>query len=151
MSIRTDRLRGQIRKEIAAMLVMGEVHDPRLAAMVTITDVKLSRDLQHATVFFAVMDAGERAETREALKSASGYIRGLLGKRLSVRHTPQLRFEADTSMEQGERIDNLLKSIHIPAPTDPSTPPLPETPPGASGETLNESADRQVNGGTRTT
>ncbi len=151
MSIRTDRMRGQIRKEIAAMLVMGEIHDPRLASMVSITDVKLSRDLQHATVFFAVMGADERGATLAALKSASGYIRGLLGRRMSLRHTPHLRFQADTSMDQGARIETLLQSINIPPASNPSLDPPSETPSVSRPEERADTTDQQVNGGTRTT
>ena len=127
MSVRTDRLRGQIRKEIGAMLVQGEVHDPRLSPLVSISDVRLSRDMQHATVFFLVAGAEAQAETLAALGSASGYIRGLLGRRIDMRRVPHLRFQADTSMDQGEKIDRLLRSIDIPPPeADPESRALPD-------------------------
>lgn len=126
MSIRTERVRGHIRKEIAEMLLKQEVHDPRLKGVVSITDVRMSPDLQHATVYFSVMGHGVSAEQDEGdadgptqvcqrvLTHASGFIRTRLGRRLKLRHTPQLRFLPDDSMNYGRRIENLLDSLPTP-------------------------------------
>ncbi|MBF0186077.1 MAG: 30S ribosome-binding factor RbfA [Magnetococcales bacterium] len=136
--IRRERVAAAIRQEIADMLLRQEVHDPRLAGLITITDVNLSADLQHATVYFSLL-AGEGVDlaTTEAkslieerlqscqrvLSHAAGFMRSQLGKRLSLRHTPQLRFEPDTSLDYGMRMDRLLHSLHIPAaePGDETT------------------------------
>ncbi|MBF0445195.1 MAG: 30S ribosome-binding factor RbfA [Magnetococcales bacterium] len=113
MSVRTDRASGLIRKEIALMLLGGEIHDPRLSGVVSITDVEMSRDLQYATVYFT-MYGGEQAEGLEGLKSSAGFIRRQLGRKLKMRRVPELRFKSDNSMVQGEKIDRLLNSIDIP-------------------------------------
>ncbi|MBF0380927.1 MAG: 30S ribosome-binding factor RbfA [Magnetococcales bacterium] len=117
MSIRTDRASGLIRKEIALMLLGGEIHDPRLSGMVSITDVEMSRDLQYATVYFT-MYGGELEDGLKGLNSSAGFIRRQLGRRLKMRRVPELRFKADHSMEQGEKIDRLLNSIDIPPPQE---------------------------------
>jgi ribosome-binding factor A len=117
MSVRTDRASGLIRKEIALMLLGGEIHDPRLGGVVSITDVEMSRDLQYATVYFT-MYGGDHEEGLEGLKSSAGFIRRQLGRKLKMRRVPELRFKADHSMVQGEKIDRLLNSIDIPPPED---------------------------------
>jgi ribosome-binding factor A len=118
MSVRTNRASGLIRKEIALMLLGGEIHDPRLSGgVVSITDVEMSRDLQYATVYFT-MYGGDQEEGLEGLKSSAGFIRRQLGRKLKMRRVPELRFKADHSMVQGEKIDRLLNSIDIPPPQD---------------------------------
>ena len=125
MSIRTERVRGHIRKEIAEMLLKQEIRDPRLTGFVSITDVRLSPDLQYATVYFSVV-GGETVVTQgedgsvdhvqncqEALSHAAGFIRGQLGRRIQLRHTPSLRFLPDNSLNYGRRIENLLKSVPV--------------------------------------
>lgn len=128
--IRTERVGGFIRQEIADMLLKQEVHDPRLGGFVSITDVQVSRDLQHATVYFSVVaqspsvlssipDApgeGDEAVTRaqQALNHAAGFIRSQLGRRLHLRYTPHLRFVPDHSLEYGMRMNRLLNQLHIP-------------------------------------
>ncbi|MBF0358721.1 MAG: 30S ribosome-binding factor RbfA [Magnetococcales bacterium] len=113
MSVRSDRASGLIRKEIALMLLGGEIHDPRLSGVISITDVEMSRDLQYATIFFT-MYGGEPENGLEGLSRASGFIRRQLGRRLKMRRVPELRFKVDGSMVQGEKIDRLLNSIDIP-------------------------------------
>ncbi|MBF0125714.1 MAG: 30S ribosome-binding factor RbfA [Magnetococcales bacterium] len=129
MTIRVDRVRGQIRKELADMLQRGEVHDPLLSlSMISITDVTLSRDMQHAMIFFTVM--GQDVESVLAgLKRASGFMRARVGRTLGLRHAPELRFQPDLSFDRGDQMERLLKTIHIPPltgegadPTDPSHP-----------------------------
>lgn len=113
MSVRTDRAGGQIRKEIATMLLNGEVHDPRLSGMVSITDVEMSRDLNYATVYFTLY-GGAPDEVIAGLTRAAGFIRRQLGRRLKMRHVPELRFKPDLSLAEGEKMDQLLRQIAIP-------------------------------------
>jgi ribosome-binding factor A len=110
MSVRTDRASGLIRKEIALMLMAGEVHDPRLGGVVSITDVEMSKDLQYATVFFTIYGA-EVEDGLEGLTQAAGFIRRQLGRRLKMRRVPELRFKPDNSLIQGAKIDSLLNKI----------------------------------------
>ncbi|NGZ05740.1 MAG: 30S ribosome-binding factor RbfA [Magnetococcales bacterium] len=124
MSVRVDRVRGQIRKELAAMLQRGEVHDPRIAlSMVSITEVTLSRDLHYAVVYFTVMGQ-ELAEVHQGLNRAAGFLRAQVGRTLGLRHAPELRFEPDLSFKRADRIEQLLKTVQI--PPEAQTDTLPE-------------------------
>ncbi|MBF0176630.1 MAG: 30S ribosome-binding factor RbfA [Magnetococcales bacterium] len=118
MTLRTERVRVQIRREIATLLERGEVKDPRLTGVVSISDVEVSRDLSYATVYFSILGAGASAEAMEdagaALNHAAGFIRSRLARRLKIRQIPILRFVKDNSFEYGSQIDRLLQSLHIP-------------------------------------
>lgn len=82
--------------------------DPRLG-FVTITDVRVTGDLQHATIFYTVYGTDEeRIESAAALKSATGMIRSEVGRNLNVRLTPSLEFVLDALPDNAGRIDDLL-------------------------------------------
>ncbi len=107
-SERQARLADRIRVILAERLERG-LRDPRLG-FVTITDVKVTGDLQHASVFFTVLgDADERAASAEALKSATGMLRSEVGKQLNVRLTPSLEFIPDAIPENADHISALLR------------------------------------------
>ncbi len=107
-SERQARLADRIRVILAERLERG-LRDPRLG-FVTITDVKVTGDLQHASVFFTVLgDADERAASAEALKSATGMLRSEVGKQLNVRLTPSLEFIPDAIPENADHIAALLR------------------------------------------
>jgi ribosome-binding factor A len=77
---------------------------------VTITDVRVTGDLQHASVFYTVLgSAEERAASAEALKSATGMLRSEMGKHLNVRLTPSLEFIPDAIPENADHIEGLLR------------------------------------------
>lgn len=94
-------------KVLTAELLERRVKDPRLG-FVTVTDVRMTNDLQHATVFYTVFD-GEESETAAALESARGMIRSEIGKQLDVRLTPSLEFIRDGVQENASAIDKLLQ------------------------------------------
>lgn len=94
-------------KVITAELLERRVKDPRLG-FVTVTDTRMTNDLQHATVFYTVLD-GDESETAAALESASGMIRSELGKQLDVRLTPSIEFIRDGVQENVSAIDKLLQ------------------------------------------
>ncbi len=95
-------------KEIVAAMLERRVKDPRLG-FVTITDVRLTGDSQHASVFYTVMgDEKARADTAAALASATGLIRSEVGKQLGVRHTPSLEFFLDAVPETARELEDLL-------------------------------------------
>ena len=95
---RAARLSDRIRVILAERLERG-LRDPRLG-FVTITDVKVSGDLQHASVFYTVLGTDEeRQSSAEALKAATGMLRSEVGKHLNVRLTPSLEFIADAIPE----------------------------------------------------
>ena len=111
MSIRQERLNHQIRDEISQILTRGEVKDPRLG-LVSVNEVRLSRDLRYAKVFISAYgDPEETEQSLQIVQNAQGYIRRLLGQRLRVRHVPELTFLKDTSLEEGLRMDALLSSL----------------------------------------
>lgn len=104
---RAARLAERIHVLVAKLLERG-VKDPRLG-FVTITDVRVTGDLQHATVFYTVYGSDEeRANSAAALKSATGRIRSEVGKNLGIRLTPTLEFVHDGLPENAQQIDSLL-------------------------------------------
>lgn len=107
---RHERVAGEIREEITAMLA-GELKDPRLAAaFATITEVRMSPDLKQAKVYVSVMGtAAEQTSTMQALTAAAGFIRHELSERLQFRRAPELMFVLDRSEEYGRHIDELLR------------------------------------------
>lgn len=104
---RSRRLANRIRQIVATMLDT-RVKDPRLGT-VTITDVRVTGDLQHATVFYTVFGSDEEREgTAAALRSATGLLRSEVGKQTGVRLTPSLDFVLDAIPENARAIDDLL-------------------------------------------
>ncbi len=107
---RADRVAGLIQAELSR-LVLRAVKDPRLHE-VTITAVRLSADLRHARVLFTGPGhPGGIAETLTGLRSASGFLRGQLGRVLHLRYVPELTFEADDSVARSLRVALLLKEV----------------------------------------
>ncbi len=109
-SYRPERVAEQIHKEISHLLMHG-IKDPRVAP-VTITGVKITRDLGLARVYFTVSgEVAERKDAERGLKSAAPFIRRQLGQIIRMRHIPDLRFEYDGSIAYGQKIDTLLRQV----------------------------------------
>lgn len=105
---RAAKLADRIREIIARRLERG-LRDPRLG-FVTITDVRVTGDLQHATVFYTVYGTDEeRSDSAKALKAATGMLRTELGRNLNTRLTPSLEFIADAVPENAMQISALLR------------------------------------------
>lgn len=116
---RTRRVADQIQRHLAELIQM-ELEDPRLG-MVTVTAVEVSHEFEHARIYFTVLgkkldDQSQIEETTEVLNHAAGYLRRELARRLKLRTTPDLVFVYDTSLEQGNRLTDLIESV-----TDKST------------------------------
>ena len=95
--IRKDRLTQQLQQEIA-IIIHRELKDPRLG-FVTITKIELSSDLSHAKVGYSCLGGTEeRARSQEALDRATGFVRGLVKKRLRLKIIPELVFRYDESI-----------------------------------------------------
>lgn len=111
-SRRVSRVSALIQQEVSQM-VLHEIKDDRVGAgMVSITLVDVSGDLQHAKIYVSVYGTDEaREETMEGLKSATGFVRRELGKRLSLRRTPEIAFVEDRGIERGDRILTLLTQL----------------------------------------
>ncbi|MDI7247334.1 MAG: 30S ribosome-binding factor RbfA [Bacillota bacterium] len=108
--LRVERVAEAIRSEVADILAR-EIKDPRLG-FATITDVEVSEDLRHVKIFVSVMgDKTQVDETMAALESATGFVRSEIGRRIRLRHTPEIVFRYDTSIRRGARVFELLKEI----------------------------------------
>ena len=111
----------KIDEEIARALgeIMRTVRDARLDGCVfSITRVHAAPDLSTAEVFYSYLGPKSRDEVKKGIKSALGFIRSSLARKLSLRQTPELCFTYDLSMENGARIFELLKQVEIPEEDD---------------------------------
>jgi ribosome-binding factor A len=115
---RQRRVADQLR-EIISEVIRFEVEDPRLAGL-TIMDVTVDRELEVAKVFVNSLKGEDaRDEIMSGLEKAAGFVRRELGKRIRLQNTPELRFFWDESLSEGEKIEVLLKSVHIPPAEEP--------------------------------
>lgn len=111
MSHRVERVNSLIRQEISQLL-QREVKDPRLGNFIAITRVITALDLKHTRVFISHL--GTRAEKQETLKTltaASGFFRRELSKALQLRYIPEISFHEDDSIEEGDRISQLIDRV----------------------------------------
>jgi ribosome-binding factor A len=106
---RNERVAEEIRHEVSAMLA-GELKDPRLAGLVTVTEVRVSPDLKQARIYVSVMGTqAEQTSTLQGLAAAAGYVRHELTERLQMRRAPEVHFVLDHTEEYGQRIEELLR------------------------------------------
>lgn len=109
---RVSRVAAQIKREVSQILLDGIKDDRVGIGMVSITDVDVSGDLQHAKIFVSIYGTEEaRRETMEGLKSATGYVRSSLGQRVRLRRTPEVVFLEDRSLERGDKMLILLNEL----------------------------------------
>lgn len=109
MSVRrNNRLSGEVKKVISE-IIRTDVKDPRISELMSVTDVKVTEDLKYAKVY--VSTYGDITPTLEALKSAKGFIRRELGKKVKMRITPELIFEKDDSIEKGIYMSSLIEKV----------------------------------------
>ena len=104
---RSERVGRQIQKELADLLLSGVVKDPRLG-MITIQEVRVSRDLAYASIFFTLFDSSDRVEQEKLLNESAGFLRHEIGRRMKLRVTPALKFQYDESIEHGARLSDLI-------------------------------------------
>ena len=120
MAHRSHRLAEELKNEIS-VIIAQEIKDPRVG-FATVTEVKVSPDLRHARVLVSVLGSPqEKQETFEALVRATRYIRRLIGARIRLRHTPELSFAYDDSIEHGETMMRLFEEIHKESPESPES------------------------------
>ncbi len=109
---RVSRVAELIRREVSLMLLNGIKDDRVGTGMVSVTDVDVSGDLQHAKIYVSIYGTDEaREETMDGLKSATGYVRSELGSRVRLRRTPEVIFLEDRSIERGNKVLSLLNQI----------------------------------------
>jgi ribosome-binding factor A len=111
-SRRVERVAELIKREISQLLLSG-IKDERVGqGLVSVTEVEVSKDLQHAQVYVSIYGPPEvRAQTMAGLVSATGYVRSVLGQRVRLRRTPEVVFREDRSLERGSRVIALLNQI----------------------------------------
>ena len=109
---RGGRINEEVRREVSN-IIQNEIKDPRLTAMVSVTAVKVTKDLRYAKVFVSIFgkDEEEKNNTFTALKNASGYIRKEIGQRINLRYNPQIIFELDDSINYGMHIEELIQRV----------------------------------------
>lgn len=107
---RTDRISEEIKRELS--VVIRELKDPRIPAMVSVIGVRVTKDLKFAKAHVSVMGSEkEQKAALDALKSAAGFIRREIGNRVRLRITPEFTFELDNSIEYGAHINEVLKNL----------------------------------------
>jgi ribosome-binding factor A len=112
-SRRVSRVSSLIRREVSQML-MSEIKDDRVGSgMVSIIDVDVSGDLQHARIFVSIYGTEEaKAETMAGLRSSTAFVRRELGQRMRLRRTPEVTFLEDRSLERGAQMINLINQVN---------------------------------------
>ena len=108
---RQDRINDSVSKEMSQ--IVREIKDPRVSSsLITITGAEVSQDLKYAKIFYSCI-TGEDSECAKGLKSASGFARGQLAKRLNLRITPEITFVYDASLEHGMKSAKILNTLDI--------------------------------------
>ena len=104
---RIDKINEEVRREVAN--VIRELKDTRIPLMTSVVAVNVTNDLRYAKVYVSVMgDSETQKRAMDGLKSAAGFVRREMGKRVDLRYTPEFIFELDHSIEHGAHIDELL-------------------------------------------
>lgn len=107
---RVERLRELIKSELG-LILQRDIKDPRIG-FVSVTDVEVSNDYSHVKIFVSIMGDNETKRlAMEGLESAKGFIRTELGRRIRMRHTPEVHLIADNSIEYGSKIFQLLEEV----------------------------------------
>ena len=113
-SVRLLRVGEQVRHALSEVLMRGEVHDEVLAShSVSITEVRMSPDLRHATVFVKPLLGADEAEVITALKKNVRYLRGEVSRRVNTKYAADLKFLPDESFDEGSHIDRILRSPKV--------------------------------------
>jgi ribosome-binding factor A len=116
---RVSRVAELIKREVSQMLLNGIKDDRVGTGMVSVTDVDVSGDLQHAKVYVSIYGTDEaKVETMAGLKSATGYVRSELGARIRLRRTPEVIFLEDRSIERGNKVLALLDQLNHERPPE---------------------------------
>jgi ribosome-binding factor A len=114
---RKERLDEEIREEVAE-IIGRQLKDPRIG-FVTVTRVDLTADLRTARIHVGILgDAAQRERTLGGLRQAAGFVRRELGRRIHLRHTPELQFHYDAGLDATERVAQILDETRLPAPPE---------------------------------
>jgi ribosome-binding factor A len=121
-SIRLQRIGEQVRHAIAEVLARGELRDELLQrTIVSVSEVRVTADLRHATVFVKALGGSDDQAVVKALAGHARYLRGEVARAMATKYTPDLRFRPDESYDAGARIDAILRRPTIARDLEPET------------------------------
>ena len=115
-SIKNTRINGEVMKELS-LIIRQEIKDPRIHMMTSVTSVEVAPDLKTCKAYISVMGSDEeKKDTIAGLRSAEGYVRRQLAKRLNLRNTPEIQFVLDQSIEYGVNMSRLIDEVNKETP-----------------------------------
>jgi ribosome-binding factor A len=109
MSERTRKISSQLREIVSEEV--ASLSDPRIQGLVTVTEVRVSPDLAHATVFYSVLAGEDEAAAHVGLQSAAGRVQSAVGSQTRLKRTPRLHFERDPVVENAMNIEAALREV----------------------------------------
>ncbi|VXC50959.1 30S ribosome-binding factor RbfA [Sphingomonas sp. AX6] len=113
-SVRLLRVGEQMRHILSEILQRGDVHDETLAKhLVSVTEVRMSPDLRHATVFVKPLLGQDEEKVIKALRTNTAYLQREVASRVKMKYAAKLKFLADDSFDEGTRIDQLLRAPKV--------------------------------------
>lgn len=113
-SVRLLRVGEQVRHVLSDVLMRGDIHDDVLAAhSVSVTEVRMSPDLRHATVFIKPLLGSDEAAVLKALRTNTAYLQREVAGRINLKYAAKLKFLVDESFDEGDRIDALLRDPKV--------------------------------------
>lgn len=112
-NIRIKKVESLLQEEISRLILHKVIKDPRVSTMLSVTEVKISKDLSYAKVYISsFIDKKNVEEAVEVLNKGSGFIQGILGRKLRLRTTPKITFFMDTAIEQGVRMSHIIEDLN---------------------------------------
>ena len=113
-SVRVLRVGEQVRHVLSEILMRGDVHDDVLAShVVSVTEVRMSPDLRHATVFVKPLLGADEAQVLKALRTHTAFLQRSVASRVNTKYAAKLKFLADESFDEGSHIDRLLRDPKV--------------------------------------
>ena len=113
-SVRLLRVGEQVRHVLSEILMRGDVHDEVLAShVVSVTEVRMSPDLRHATVFVKPLLGADEAQVLKALRTHTAFLQRSVASRVNTKYAAKLKFLADESFDEGSHIDRLLRDPKV--------------------------------------
>jgi ribosome-binding factor A len=113
-SVRLLRVGEQVRHVLSEVLARGDVHDATLQKhLVSVTEVRMSPDLRHATVFVKPLLGQDEDVVLKALRTNTAYLQGEVARRVNTKYAAKLKFLADESFDEGGKIDKILRTPHV--------------------------------------
>ncbi len=117
-SIKNTRINGEVQKALSE-IIRSELKDPRIHPMTSVVLAQVTPDLKFCKAYISVLaDEDKAADTIRGLKSAEGYIRTQLAKKVNLRNTPEISFVLDQSIEYGVRMSKLIDDVTKDLPED---------------------------------